>query len=452
MAKNMALARPDLTLTEFLVELETMKAHGMPIAGHVVTATQDGVRIITAHASKGLEFHTCFIPFCIQDKNWPLKPYPERIPLPPGILSRKENVENKAERARLSFFDETRLFYVAASRAKSGLFFTASPTEDSLSSSFFNSLGTDLVENVESEEAVLKEFFETKHELDARKNTEGILSDLVKNLVLTPTKLNKFLRCKRQFLYDSLLLLPGKKTPSLVVGNCAHRALEDTYRAYKNDGRFPDFAFFEAAFLRELKFQGVNKTIENSSVTKLREIKRWFEKASKNPILPINLEKKKTITLKGGIIFSGKYDKVEFENEKNRLIRVIDYKTGKPDSHIKSIEKAPRLTSIDCDDYFRQLVAYKMLYEKDGREKPQYKVSHGVLVFLEPAAMTSPKYSLTKGDYVDKKVAVTDAMVEELEGVIYKVWKQLNNLEFDKFPERDTKKCRTCAYDAICWE
>ncbi|MCQ9206609.1 MAG: ATP-dependent helicase [Omnitrophica bacterium] len=452
MAKNLALARPGLKLTEFLGELETMKAHGMPIAGQVVTATQDGVRVITAHASKGLEFHACFIPFCIQDKNWPLKPYPERLPLPPGILSRKENVESKGERARLSFFDETRLFYVAASRAKSGLFFTASPTENSLSSSFFNNLGTDLAGHVESEDIILKEFFETKKKVDAGKNTEGILSDLVKNLVLTPTKLNKFLRCKRQFLYDSLLLLPGKKTSSLVVGNCAHKALEDTYCTYKKGGRFPDFAFFEDAFLRELKFQGVNKTIENSSVTKLREIKRWFEKASKNPILPINLEKKKTITLKGGIIFSGKYDKVEFENEKSRTIRVIDYKTGKPDNHIRSIENAPRLASEDCDDYFRQLVAYKMLYEKDSREKPQYKVSHGVLVFLEPAAKTSPKYSLTKGDYIDKKVAVTDDMVEELEGIIYKVWKQLNNLEFDKFSERDTKKCRNCAYDSICWE
>ncbi len=119
MVKNSSLARPDLTLSAFLDELETMKTHKMPIEGQLVTATQDGVRIITAHASKGLEFHTCIIPFCVQDKSWPLKPLPEKLPLPPAILKTKEHVKAKSELARLSAFDETRLFYVASSRAKS---------------------------------------------------------------------------------------------------------------------------------------------------------------------------------------------------------------------------------------------------------------------------------------------------------------------------------------------
>lgn len=451
MVKNLSLSRPDLTLTEFLDELETMKTHNMPIEGELVTATQDGVRIITAHASKGLEFHTCFIPFCVQDKSWPLKPLPEKLPLPPGILKTKETVGSKSERARLAIFDETRLFYVASSRAKSSLIFTSSPSEDNITSSFLNDLAIELKDNDETEEGILKEFFEKDKAEDLIKDTKDALRDLVKNLTLTPTKLNNFLRCKRKFFYDNLLLLPGRKKPSLVFGNCAHKALEDTYRKYKNENQFPDFSFFREAFERGLKFQGVNKTIEAECRAKLPELQKWFEKEKRNPVVPIDLEKKKIITLKGGIIFSGKYDKVEFENERKRLIRIIDYKTGQPDGHLKRLENKNDLKDEECDDYLRQLVAYKMLYERDTYEPAKYRASHGVLVFLEPVKNTSPKYNLTKNDYVNRKVPITDEMVAELENVILAVSGQINNLEFDKLPEKDYKKCQNCAFDSICW-
>ncbi len=450
MVKNSSLARPDLRLTEFLDELETRKTHNMPIEGQLVTATQDGVRIITAHASKGLEFHTCIIPFCVQDKSWPLKPPPDKLPLPPAILKTKERVKERSELARLSAFDETRLFYVASSRAKSNLIFTSSPSEDNIASSFLNNLGIELKDNDAREVDILKGFFEK--ETYPFKNTEDILSDMVKNLILTPTKLNNFLRCKRKFLYDNLLLLPGKKKQSLVFGNCAHKALEETYKIYKKENKFPDFSFFKRSFERELKFQGANRAIQNGCLAKLDILKKWFEKTKVNPVSPIELEKKKIITLKGGIIFSGKYDKVEFENEKKGLIRVIDYKTGKPDAHIKKLAHNSALMSEECDGYLRQLIAYKMLYERDTYEPAKYRVSHGVLVFLEPVKNTSQKYNLTKGDYVNKGLAITDKMVNEFEDVVFRVWKQINNLEFDKLPEKDPKKCAGCAFNSICWE
>ncbi|MBN1354039.1 MAG: PD-(D/E)XK nuclease family protein, partial [Candidatus Omnitrophica bacterium] len=155
---------------------------------------------------------------------------------------------------------------------------------------------------------------------------------------------------------------------------------------------------------------------------------------------------------KGGITFSGKYDKVEFENREKGLIRVIDYKTGKPDKHIKNLENTScDLASEECDDYLRQLVAYKILYENDIHEPARYSVSHGVLVFLEPAVNTTKKYNLTKGDFIDKKIKITQDMVGELEEVIGKAWENINKLLFDKLPERDVRKCPNCAFDSICW-
>ena len=107
--------------------------------------------------------------------------------------------------------------------------------------------------------------------------------------------------------------------------------------------------------------------------------------------------------------------------------------------------------SEDCDDYLRQLVAYKMLYEKDTYEPAKYKVSHGVLVFLEPVKRASRKYNLEEGSYIERKVPITDEMTRKLEDVIRKVSGQINNLEFEKFLERDPKKCKNCNFDSMCW-
>ena len=452
MVKDSSFSRPDLRLSEFLDELETMKAHNMPVVGRLVTESQDGVRIITAHASKGLEFHTCFIPFCLEDKNWPLKALPERIPLPPSIVKTKESVASKSDLRRLYLFDETRLFYVASSRAKSNLIFTSSPSEDNITSSFFNNLGITEKLCDTGELETLKQFFGKKPDDDPIKNAESALRILIKDLMLTPTKLNNFIKCKRKFLYDNLLLLPGRKRDPLVFGNSAHKALEDTYGRFKKEGNFPDFSFFSESFRRELRFQGAPKAMESACLAKLGTLEEWFKMAGKNPVVPIDLEKKKVITLKGGITFAGKFDKIEFENKKEGLVRIIDYKTGKPDKHIKNIEKNTSPASEDCDDYLRQLVAYKLLYENDTYEPAKYTVTHGELVFLEPVKESSRKYNLTKGSYANKKVQITDEMVSELENLILEKWKEINKLEFDKLPERDQKKCGFCVFNSICWE
>ena len=93
-----------------------------------------------------------------------------------------------------------------------------------------------------------------------------------------------------------------------------------------------------------------------------------------------------------------------------------------------------------------------MLYEKDIYEPAKYRVSHGILVFLGPVKKTSPKYGLVEGDYVSKKIPITETQVKELEELICSTWKEISALKFDKLPEKDAKKCRACTFASICWE
>ena len=86
------------------------------------------------------------------------------------------------------------------------------------------------------------------------------------------------------------------------------------------------------------------------------------------------------------LIFKGKFDKIE--QVENDSFKVIDYKTGKPDDHVKAIEgdAAVRdLASSECDDYYRQLVSYKLIFDKNRRSRKNGSVSIGLLQFLDKA-------------------------------------------------------------------
>lgn len=455
MVKESDLNNPAISLADFIDEIEMRKEHGISLAGNLVTMTQEGVRVITAHSSKGLEFHTVIIPFCLQDKNWPIRPRVNSIPLPADIFKTKEKVTDKLLLRELNFYDETRLFYVASTRAKSNLIYTSSPTENAVSSSYLSGIGLDIEKRGgagSKEESVLVNSLKLTEEKDPFIGTEKILKDMVSNLTLSPTSLNNYIKCKRKFFYNSVLLLPSEKRLPLTFGNCVHKALEMAYKDFVDKGRFPDFEFFKKAFERELHFQGVEKSIRLGCLRQLETLKNWFERESKAPVKPIGLEKKLAVMLGDDLIFTGNYDKTELIDENHKLIRVVDYKTGAPDNHIKGLTSGTTdLSSDKCEEYLRQLISYKLLFDRDKKQNRGFKISQGVLVFIEPVKESVIKYGLRKGEFINKAVEISEDMVKELEGVIKDAWHRIQKMDFDKLPQRDKNKCGYCDFDCICW-
>ncbi|MDD5421931.1 MAG: ATP-dependent DNA helicase [Candidatus Omnitrophota bacterium] len=452
MVKASDVANPAIRLDDFMLEMKTRKEHGLAVQGNLVTLTQAGVRVYTAHGSKGLEFNSVIIPFCLHNKNWPSRPRPDMIILPSDLFKSKEEVRGKEKLKELALQDETRLFYVAVTRAKSRLIFTASPTEDAVPSRYLSALdiAQESPENVKEEE-LLEKSLETTDLNDPFVGTEEVLKDMIGNLTLNPTRLNTYMTCRRKFLYNDVLKLPGPKKKSLVFGNCVHKALEDTYKAFMKNRKFPNFSFFLECFKSELSFQGVDEVMERDCLNKSDTLKGWFEIASKDPVMPIGLEKKLLITVGDNIIFTGKYDKVEPEDKKAGLVRILDYKTGKPDNHLRDIEKSRDPSDPECDGYLRQLVCYKLLFERDKKESRGMHVSHGALVFIEPVSTPLKAQGYKKGDYVTKSVAISDEMVDSLEELIKQAAGDIRGLRFEKLVMRDDKKCGMCDFDPICW-
>ncbi len=449
--KESDLADPAIGLDEFMDELELRDIHGMPIQGSLATLSQDGVRIYTVHSAKGLEFYSVFMPFCLDKKSWPVQAKADVIPLPPDIYKSKERVEEKEKIKQLARFDELRLFYVASTRAKAYLTYTSTPEEKVIISPFLGYLDLEVEQGSPgSEEELLKWYGERSPLEDSFAGTSEILKDIVSNLTLNPTSLNNYIECGRKFLYDNVLMLPGRKNQHLVFGNCAHKALEEVYSRYMEEKKFPAFGFFKKEFTRELEYQGVSGEIKRWCRDRLDTLSDWYQKESKDPVMPLDLENKLEISLPGGVVFRGTFDKIEKEPDGG--IRVVDYKTGKPDAHVKAIANCTDLSKYECDDYYRQLIAYKMLYERSNKTEKKGTVTKGVLQFLDRISNTVKKYGLEKGEYRDEVVELRDDMVSELERLIQKCWRDIQGLKFDKLPERDGKeRCARCEFDAICW-
>ena len=451
MVKKSDMADPALGLDDFMKELELREIHGMPIQGELATLSQDGVRVYTAHKAKGLEFYTVFLPFCLQQKSWPLRRKSDVIPLPPDIYKNKERVDEKKKVKLLDFYDELRLFYVATTRAKAHLVYTAAPQGKVIVSPFLGYLEIEAKQGTpQDEEKFLGDYLEVKTEEDPFEGTGDVLRDIVSQITLNPTSLNNYISCRRKFLYDNVLRLPGKKNQHLVFGNCAHKALEDVYALFMTKGVFPGFSVFKEAFIFELKYQGANEEIRTWCKDRLETLKKWYQSESRIPVMPVALENKLEISLSKGLFFRGTFDKIEQEDAGS--IRVVDYKTGKPDKHIRAMAMTRSLSDYKCDDYYRQLIAYKLLYERAADTKDKGIVTKGVLQFLEPVGTTVKKYDMEKGDYKNVCVDLTNDMVRELESVIIGCWKNIQGLKFDKLAERDEKdRCGRCEYDNICW-
>ncbi|MCR4994114.1 MAG: UvrD-helicase domain-containing protein [Bacteroidales bacterium] len=146
---------------------------------HIPAGEVDGIRILTIHKAKGLEYHTVFMPFCHwsmgrsdhQDLIWchPLeKPYSEFRLLPVPVRSAMSNsafAEEYANERLLMRLDELNALYVGFTRARANLYIWSAykPSKSSKSSSASLHIGELIA-------ALYPEGYETGTPVSASKN------------------------------------------------------------------------------------------------------------------------------------------------------------------------------------------------------------------------------------------------------------------------------------------
>lgn len=305
----------------------------------------DSVKILTVHASKGLEFEHVFVVNLV-DRRFPSTGRKEPIPIPDEV------VKDMVPEGDWHLEEERRLFYVAATRAKSGLYLTSGEdyggARKKKPSRFLVESGFEQTKPEPTGEVL---FGNTP--VVAKKQAQTELKHLPKSFSFT--QLKAFETCPWQYRFAFLLKVPTPGRPSFSFGKTIHNTLYEFFRRMKESHDLQQGDLFSAAeetapdsrSLEELLEIYESKWIaEWYTSKKQREeyyekgkdaLKAFYELHKDNWPKAVLLEKGFNINI-GDYAIKGAVDRVDELESGN--IEILDYKTGKyPKSGKKDVEQ-----------------------------------------------------------------------------------------------------------------
>ncbi len=420
--KKTVAQNPVYRLSDFLRYLETLLEYGVAIDVPTSSA-RSGVQLMTAHGSKGLEFDHVYITDAVHGR-WNNKRRMNFFKLP--IVTEALTVE-----------DDRRLFYVALTRAKKNITITYSqkssegrPQEPSL---FVTEL---LGEHVETElqagttESLDALFTPRTKFSPSLTSPEYIRERFFKNK-LSATALNNYFKDPLVYLFCNLFRLPAAQSKTLLYGNVVHKALELFFHEGKEQGRIPEEKRLLELFQEALEHEYLlHEYYEEFSERGRKSLSAYYQ--ARHPEFTTHIETEKrlsglTFTLNSGeeLMLTGILDKIEYLPD--GTVRVVDYKTGKAWSE-KGKDEKERLR--------RQIVFYKLLLDQYEEGDKKFRMSEGVLDFVEPNK---------KGNLEQERIVVTDLDCEHLKQEMNEFAEAVLSGEFlqtEVRPSVETKKYR----------
>ncbi len=407
-----ALVRHENTVT--LADVEAMFAtrvlHGLPLNAPYIRTGARAVHVMTAHKSKGLEFEYVFIPH-LTDNNWGGKSHTQHFAIPVT----KQVTEDAFDENE----DERKLLYVAITRAKKGVYVSESVTNTEgrtfLPTRLLEDVGTTLIHTIDTEK------FESDFDPSASIATSekgapldvSYLREVLTERGLSVTALNNYLRDPWNYFYRNILRIPEVQAENAQFGTVLHESLQSvfTYRR-DNGGKMPSATLLKKYIENELgKLPiGASEYVRHHEralvalTNYLEFIKNNLPSATKEEygiqvMLPTGLKEFPEVML------TGKLDRLDFDAE-GRLLRVVDYKTGKP----KTRGQIEGTTKDSDGDYKRQLVFYVLMLQLQGRE--DMMTQEGFLSFIEADGT---------GKIHEESFVITSEEVESLKQEIIRV-------------------------------
>jgi len=401
------------TLREVSAIFATRLEYHLPLNAPYISTDVHAVQVMTAHKSKGLEFHTVFAPH-LTDGMWGGSSKRSYFDIP----LTKHIVESELD----SVDDERRLLYVAMTRAKVSLHLSCADTnadgKELIPTRLFDDIDSAYLETKETDGEDAS--FDPLTSLLQKKEDLGIDASLLTHLLtergFSATSLNNYLRSPWDYFYRNVLRIPETQAVHMQFGTAVHNVMERSTKRHTDTGAFPNDT--------EVK-QMIETELNKLPVTK-EEYVRLLEKglgalypylAHTKETLPKKTKEELSlrVVLQTGIPelpelpLTGKLDRLDI-GEDGVAYRVVDYKTGKP----KTRNVIEGKTASSDGGYKRQLVFYALLlslYDDD-----RYKCNTGVLSFVEPD---------TKGVIHEEVFTITDEEVESLKEEIIEATKAI---------------------------
>lgn len=442
--KKQAAAYPGLDLFGYVENLRVMEENGINLEELKLIGDENAVTLTTAFKAKGLEWDTVFI-YRFADTHWGNHTKRQYIKLPPGIIA-LEDVGDEERNA-----EERRIFYVAMTRAKTELYLTGS-TEYPKSkkmvfpSMFIEDLPKETLEKIDvsisekNAEKILSNLMAIPAETAIVEGEKKYLEELIKDFRLSPTALNKYLECHYKFKLDNLYRIPRITPPPMSFGTAVHFALQYLYIDLENNGKVEskeDFIRdFEADLRRKVLTEADFKNYLEKGQKVLSAYYDYYHDSFKSALFT---EKKFGKSLTSQIVLddiplTGKADRIDETNKKEKHVKFIDYKTGKSRTR-NDIEGK---TQNSDGGYKRQLIFYQLLADLD--RSFGYKVVETEMDFIEADS---------GGKFHREKFIITPDEVTDLKKTIRESMASIRKLDFDR--TTNYKPCNRCDFRHHCW-
>ncbi len=428
--KSHCLERRACTLRELLADLRFYsdpELSQVRLVFELPHLSVSGVRLLTAHQSKGLEFETVILTN-FRDGHWDKRRRPVGVSIPEDLLFGWGKDQKSFEQNQ----DERRIAFVAMTRAKLELIMTC-PREVTVGeksktispSGFFAEMGT-LAEDegtLKNPEAASLLLLPKAPVMD--ESMKGYLEERLKTFALSPTSLNRFLRDPEEFLRVDLLHQPEHfdegSIRRLGYGSAAHWALRQWAVARKEGKEFGVTQFLEAFqwYLDERTILTAGQRNDLLALGK-HSLASYFESrlAGAHPVL--HAVEREYRTRLGDIPLKGKIDRIDLVSPTSGQAIVIDYKAGKgkSESDIRGAEEGT-VSRTEDGSHFRQLAFYAVLLEQAD---PLLTPERFVLDYLGERGE----------DPVERSFIVSSAERDSLRAMIKEVWAKISSLDFTR--------------------
>ncbi len=394
----------------------------------------ESVKILTVHGAKGLEFRYVFITN-LADRRFPTIERKDPIELPDALV--KEIIPE----GDIHLQEERRLFYVAMTRAKDGLFFTSAENyggrEKKKLSRFLKEIGIEKSENQKGKDGL--ERLEKIEKVSIPKET--VFYKLPQRFSFT--QLKAFETCPLQYKFAHILHVPVKGRFTFSFGKSMHNTLYRFFQRWlekktrEQKTLFPLekekdrvqlselptqkelFQIYETSWINEWYESKAHQEEYKEKGKKI--LKEFYEIIKKAPpqtrYLELNFSfKLKDYTIKGRI---DRIDVIGMPGEKIEKIEIIDYKTGQA-------KEEEKLSSEDKD----QLLIYQLAAKEIFREE-----------------IVNLSYY-----YLDNNKKISFLGTEkELETMKEKIIKTIEEIKKSDFlPQPNVHKCKFCDFKEIC--
>lgn len=361
-------------IKSFIDFIERLQEYNEDISLAVFGATT-GIKVLTLHASKGLEFDAVWIAH--MDERSFMSSKRQAFTLPLAIEERVIEQDEEAKKREL---------YVAITRAK--YFCTISYSRHSYSGidQMLSSIIAELPEPLfvrqgvaESELAILQA--DTTLYVSAQQHTEAsditaIVAEEYAKRTISVTMLNNFFECPWKWYFRNLLQLPEPMNDSLQVGNIVHKTIDSVLKGTVSTDKEMLRAFMQETALVESRYLEMHA--KDLARQALPIVTNWIATYAPDIIRPFSTEKSLPYhdAQFAHLSFYGKIDLVEeiISGE----VRVTDWKTGsaKTSTEIEKGDEDGRMSGL-----LRQLAMYTYLI--NGVSHGSQTVTESRLVFLE---------------------------------------------------------------------